>query len=268
MRHALFVPPFDGLAEPDAMVELAQAAEEAGWDGLFVWDHLLYAAPVRDILDPYVCLGAVAATTSRLVIGPMVTPLSRRRPAVLARQVMSVERLSRGRMVLGLGLGDDGGPGGELSGFGEVTDAATRARMLDEGLDVVRGLLSGELVDHVGESYCARGVQFQPASQREGGVPIWLAARWPNPRPLRRAARADGVVVIQMPDPSHVAHLRDVIAGEGADLDHFDIVVLRHDGDDALAWERSGVTWLMTRIGPNGIERDAAMALARRGPVT
>ncbi len=269
MRHALFVPPFDGLAEPDRLVELAVVAEEAGWDGLFLWDHLLfpYGEGVRDVLDPYVCLGAIAAATSRLVLGPMVTPLVRRRPAVLARQALTVERLSRGRLVLGLGIGDDAEPGLELSRFGDLVDARERGRALDEGLVVLRGLLSGEVVDHDGEFYRARDVSFQPTSLRPGGIPIWLAARWPNRPPIRRAARFDGVVVIGLPGPSAVDELRTQLSGAGADLGSFELVALRTEGDDASAWSRAGVTWLMTLIGPFGIVAGDAVALARRGPM-
>ncbi len=266
MRHALFVPPFDGLAEPDRLVELAVAAESSGWDGLFLWDHLLYSAPVRDVLDPYVSLGAIAAATSRLVIGPMVTPLARRRPAVLARQALSVERLSRGRLVLGLGLGDDAGPAGEFSSFGDESDPAVRAAMLDEGLGVLAGLLSGETVRHSGPHYVVRDVALRPAPERTGGIPLWLAARWPHRRPLRRAARHDGVVVIQMDDPADLVPLRDELARAGADLATFDVVVQRTPGDDASRWAAGGVTWLMTRVGPYRIDVDEAMSLARCGP--
>jgi alkanesulfonate monooxygenase SsuD/methylene tetrahydromethanopterin reductase-like flavin-dependent oxidoreductase (luciferase family) len=146
-QRGLFVPPFDALADPRVVADLAVDAEAAGWDGFFVWDHLLYAEPVRSIADPWICCAAVAARTSRMVLGPMVTPLSRRRPHVLARQAASLDLLSGGRLVLGFGLGDDGSVG-ELSRFGEETDAKTRAAMLDEGLDLLAGLLSGDRVQH------------------------------------------------------------------------------------------------------------------------
>lgn len=266
MRHALFLPPFDGLADPERLVEVAVRAEAAGWDGFFLWDHLLYSEPVRDILDAYVCLGAVAAATSTIALGPMVTPLIRRRPQVLARQALTVDRLSHGRLVLGLGIGDDGGPGGELSGFGEVVDAKTRGRALDEGLEVLTGLLSGATVRHDGEFYRAMDVTFSPTPVRPGGIPIWLAARWPHRVPVRRAARHQGVVVIQMDDPAYVADLRRELEGAGADLAHFDVAVLRREGDDPDAWAAAGVTWLLTRVGPYHLTYDDALAVATAGP--
>jgi alkanesulfonate monooxygenase SsuD/methylene tetrahydromethanopterin reductase-like flavin-dependent oxidoreductase (luciferase family) len=265
MRHALFVAPFDGLADPHRIVQLAQAAEASGWDGFFLWDHLLYGPRVRDILDPYICLAAVAAATSTIEIGPMVTPLVRRRPAVLARQAVTLDLLSHGRLVLGLGIGDDGV--GELSSFRDTVDAPTRGRMLSEGLEVLTRLLSGEPVDHDGEFYRASGdIAFQPTAARDGGIPVWLAGRWSNPAPIRRAAKYQGIVVIQMPSPDDMSELKRQLVAAGADLDHFDIVMLRTAGDDANAWANAGVTWLMTQLGPFNLDFDEALARASAGP--
>ncbi len=268
MRHALFVPPFDGLADADHLIELARLAETAGWDGFFLWDHLLYDAPVRDILDPYTCLGALAHATSMMQLGILVTPLVRRRPQVVARQAVTLDRLSHGRLVLGFGIGDDGGPGGELSAFGEVVDARERGRQLDEGLDVLTGLLSGRTLTHDGEFYRAMNVAFSPTPVRESGIPVWIATRWPHRAPLRRAARYQGVVVIQMTDPADVAILRDRLREDGADLERFEIVVLASEGDDARAWADAGVTWLLTRVGPYELTFEGARSRVSTGPPT
>jgi alkanesulfonate monooxygenase SsuD/methylene tetrahydromethanopterin reductase-like flavin-dependent oxidoreductase (luciferase family) len=265
MRQALFLPAFDGMADPNRVVQLAQAAEASGWDGFFLWDHLLYGPRVRDILDPYICLAAVAAATSTIEIGPMVTPLVRRRPAVLARQAVTLDLLSHGRLVLGLGIGDDGL--GELSSFRDTAHAVTRGRILSEGLDVLTQLLSGEPVDHDGEFYRASGgVTFKPTSVRDGGIPIWLAGRWPHPAPIRRAAKYQGIVVIQMPSPNEMSELKRRLVEAGANLNHFDIVMLRTAGDDASAWADAGVTWLMTQLGPFDLDFDEALERASAGP--
>lgn len=266
MRHALFLPAFDGLADPRRLIEVAQCAEAAGWDGFFLWDHLLYSEPVGDILDPYVCLGVIAAATRTIALGPMVTPLVRRRPQVLARQALTLDHLSNGRLVLGLGIGDDGGPGGELSGFGEMVDARTRGRQLDEGLEVLTALLSGDEVRHQGEFYRAMDVTFRPTAVRPDGIPIWLAARWPHRRPVRRAARYQGVVVIQMDGPAAMPELRAELAASGAAMDSFDVVVLGHEGDSAAAWAAAGVTWLLTQVGPFHVTYEAALGVAAAGP--
>jgi alkanesulfonate monooxygenase SsuD/methylene tetrahydromethanopterin reductase-like flavin-dependent oxidoreductase (luciferase family) len=265
MRQGLFFPPFDGVADPHRLVELAKAAETGGWDGLFLWDHLLYDGDVTRILDPYISLAAIASATTTIQLGAMVTPLIRRRPQVLARQAVTLDLLSRGRLILGLGIGDDGDVG-ELSKFGEMTDAKERGRALSEGLDVLTGLLSGERVHHVGEHYRADGVTFQPTPAREGGIPIWLAARWPNPVPIRRAAHYGGVFVIQMNDPADVAALQRRLTDEGADLEHFDIVISGALGDDPSPWARAGVDWFLSWIGPYHLDFDEVHEMIVEGP--
>jgi alkanesulfonate monooxygenase SsuD/methylene tetrahydromethanopterin reductase-like flavin-dependent oxidoreductase (luciferase family) len=180
----------------------------------------------------------------------MVTPLIRRRPHVVARQAVALDLLSKGRLVLGFGIGDDGDVG-ELSKFGEVLDAKERGAMLSEGLEVLTGLLSGEPVHHVGEHYRADGVTFLPTSARAGGIPIWLAARWPNAAPIRR-----------------VAALRQQLTDAGADLDHFDVVVSGFIGDDPSPWAKAGVDWFLSWIGPYHMDFDEVREMIVEGPRT
>ena len=130
MRAGLTLPIFDGLADPRLLADLAATAEQAGWDGVFVWDHVVYRSPVRAATDPWIATAAMAARTERVALGPMVTPLARRRPQVVARQAVALDHLSGGRLVLGVGLGLDRS-GGELSRFGEELDDRRRAAMLD-----------------------------------------------------------------------------------------------------------------------------------------
>src|SRR4051812_23640585 len=133
VRSGLSLPIFDELADPRLLAELAAAAEEAGWDGVFVWDHVYYRPPVTSVTDPWTALACIAMSTETVLLGPMVTPIARRRPHVLARQAVAVDVVSGGRLVLGAGLGLDAS-GKELSRFGEEVDDRTRAAMLDEGL--------------------------------------------------------------------------------------------------------------------------------------
>jgi alkanesulfonate monooxygenase SsuD/methylene tetrahydromethanopterin reductase-like flavin-dependent oxidoreductase (luciferase family) len=264
--RGLFVAPFDALAEPNVLADLAVEAEKAGWDGFFVWDHLLYSPPVRAIADPWVCCAAIAVRTTSLRFGPMVTPLSRRRPHVLARQAVSLDRLSGGRLVLGFGLGDDGDVG-ELSRFDEEAEARVRAAQLDEGLDLLRELLSGKRVDHDGVHFAARDVQFLPTPTSPEGIPFWIGGRWPNAAPLRRAARFQGAFVISLPGPEGLAQVREALAAarEGG-LAGFDVVVELPPGEDAGPWADAGATWLLTRVGPYEIDLDEARRVVRAGP--
>jgi alkanesulfonate monooxygenase SsuD/methylene tetrahydromethanopterin reductase-like flavin-dependent oxidoreductase (luciferase family) len=273
MKHALFMPPFDGLADVERMADLAVLAEETGWDGFFVWDHLRYGAPVRDILDPYTCLAVMAARTSRITLGPMVTPLIRRRPQVVARQAVTLDHLSKGRLVMGFGIGDDY-PGGELACFGELTDVVERGRAFNEGLAIFRGLTSGEEVNITGEFLMAEDVAFQPAAYRPEGIPVWTACRWPNTAPLRRAASQQGVMVIHITEPEQIAELKTKLSEFGADLDHFDIVhwgqrdekMIYREDERYERWAQAGVTWFLTGPGPYNLVYDEVREYVAAGP--
>ncbi|HTW18849.1 MAG TPA: LLM class flavin-dependent oxidoreductase [Mycobacteriales bacterium] len=264
MRHGLFFPAFEGLADPWVVVDVARRAEAAGWDGIFLWDHLLYE-DIAEISDPWIVLAAVATATERIQLGAMVTPLTRRRPAVLARQAVALDQLSGGRLILGFGLGDDGRVR-ELSSFGEVVEPRVRAERLDEGLAVVTGLLSGAEVSHRGTHFAADRVRFQPVAARPGGIPIWLAARWPHRAPMRRAAHYDGLFTIQLPGPQEVAEVRRRIVDERGTLDGFDIVCQGGPDVDPAPRAAAGATWWLTQYGPYGIEPDRLLELASAGP--
>ncbi len=172
MKRAIDVPPFGELADPRVLAELASAAEERGWDGFFVWDHILHRSPARAIADPWVALAAIACATSTLRIGPMVTPLSRRRVQKLARETVTLDILSSGRLTLGVGLGS--ARNDEFEPFGEVTDPRERARLLDNGLTDLARYWSGD---------------FEPVPVQRPRIPVWVAGGWPYRRPVERALR-------------------------------------------------------------------------------
>ncbi|MBO1767419.1 LLM class flavin-dependent oxidoreductase [Allobranchiibius sp. GilTou38] len=258
-RRGLFVAPFDALADPRVVGDLAASAEAAGWDGFFLWDHLQYGDRVEAIADVWTCCAAVAMRTERLLFGPMVTPLARRRPQVLARQAASLAVLSGGRFVLGLGLGDDGL--GEFSAFGDETDPRVRGRMLDEGLEVLSALLSGDPVDHDGPHYAARDVRLRPPAT----VPIWLAGRFGNRAPARRAARYDGFFVIGLDGPEDLdevtADLGRHDPGPG-----FDVVLDLRPEQDPAPWLDRGASWVLTRIGPFDLDLADVRRIVEAGP--
>lgn len=264
MRHGLFLPAFDELADPERLAGLAASAERAGWDGFFLWDHVLYPGPVVDILDPWICLALVAEHTGTIRLGPMVTPIARRRPVVLARQAATLDVLSHGRLVLGFGLGDDSA--GEFSRFGDEPTPVARAALLDEGVPLVRQLIRGDAVEHGGPNYQAAGVRLLPRSPQPGGPPIWLGARWPRRAPIRRAAAYDGVIAIHLQEPRDVVSLREVVAAAGADMDRFEIVVVGSPGQDHRPWRDAGVTWWLTQFGPYELVAAAVQRTAEEGP--
>jgi alkanesulfonate monooxygenase SsuD/methylene tetrahydromethanopterin reductase-like flavin-dependent oxidoreductase (luciferase family) len=192
VRYGVHVPNMWEYGDPRVIAELAELAEESGWDGFFVWDHVLYdLGEAPDVCDPWIALAAASACTRRVRLGTIITPLARRRPWKLAREVASLDALSRGRAVLGVGLGDP--PDAEFEAFGEDADPIVRRGKLDEGLELLLRFWSGERVDFAGEHYTVSGVRFRPTPQ-QARVPIWVGGNWPNKRPFRRAARMDGVM--------------------------------------------------------------------------
>jgi alkanesulfonate monooxygenase SsuD/methylene tetrahydromethanopterin reductase-like flavin-dependent oxidoreductase (luciferase family) len=148
MRFGMNVPPFGDFADPKALAELAQQAEAAGWDGFFIWDHIMFDPTFHPITDPWIGLTAVALHTSRIRLGTMVTPLARRRPWKVARETVALDLVSKGRFILGVGLGDP--VQWDYGFFGEQIDAKIRAKQLDESLEILTGLWSGEPFSYQG----------------------------------------------------------------------------------------------------------------------
>jgi len=261
VRHAVFLPIFGELADPRAVACVAVAAEGSGFDAVFVWDHMAYRPPVVDVADPWVTMAAAAVATESVRIGPMVTPLPRRRPWKLAREVTTLDHLSGGRVTLGVGLGGD--PGRELSALGEELDPRRRAVLLDEGLDVCVALWSGQEVHHRGDAFVVDGLRFGPAPVQRPHPPVWVAGRWPNRAPLRRAARYQGYFPVQVDDPDQLAEL---VADLPPTAPGFDVAVAGPAGRDPRPFAAAGATWWLTGFSPFEVTLDEAMAVARAGP--
>ena len=200
------MPLFDALADPAVVARLCVEAEEAGWHGAFVWDNLRFQEPVVDVADPWITLAAMATATKRIRLGPMVTPLARRRPVKVARESATLDRLSGGRLTLGVGLGNDRFAS-EYSITGEELDDRRRASMLDESLEILAAAWSGELVHHRGEHYTVDGMRFLPRPVQRPGVPVWVAGYYGKPRPMRRAARHQGFFPIELDHPAQLAEI-------------------------------------------------------------
>ncbi|AQZ61277.1 luciferase [[Actinomadura] parvosata subsp. kistnae] len=265
LRSRLWLPLFDGLADPLTVARLAADAEEAGWDGCFVWDHLHWRPPVRQVADPWIALAAIATATERLRLGPMVSTLARRRPAKVARETATLDRLSGGRLVLGVGLGSDRF-GGELSRTGEQLDDRRRGRMLDESLTILAAAWSGEPVRHRGEHYTVDGIAFLPRPVQRPGVPVWAAGFPGNVRPMRRAARLDGFFPANLEHPDQLAEVVATLAGLRPDADGpYEIVVGLPAGTDPLPYAAAGATWWLPEFYP-GVRLDTVRGVLRDGP--
>lgn len=277
LSYGIFLPPFAEFAEPGRLVALAQEAEAAGWDGVFLWDHVLEGSGLA-VADPFVVASAMAQATTRVRLGMLVTPLARRRPWVFARQTATLDQLSAGRLVVGVGLGHDNR--GELSSFsGEVLDPRERAGVLDESLRVLELFWTGEPVDFDGDYLRVHSAAFLPAPVQRP-LPIWVACRLPNRRPLSRAARYQGCFPIfdtgeaipPPPESAQVAELRSELLERGArsDIDLIcrgDSTLLADGGAPGRLreLERAGMTWWLESFAPGHPPEDV-MRVARLGP--
>jgi alkanesulfonate monooxygenase SsuD/methylene tetrahydromethanopterin reductase-like flavin-dependent oxidoreductase (luciferase family) len=283
VRYGLNVPIFGEYGDVRLLAELAVEAERAGWDGFWVWDHIQWSGeddgePREPSVDTTVALTMIAAATTRLRLGPMVLPLARRRPWKVARELATLDHLSGGRVTVGVGLGSP--PSLEFSDFGEDADSRVRAEKLDEGLEVLAGLWTGEQYTHDGRHYRLTEVELLPAPVQRP-VPIWVGGTWPGSRaPFRRAARFDGVhpLLVSVPlaeQPDAIRDLVTYIKGHRTDPDApFDVaygVDTAGDGSgadqDAVAvFAAAGVTWWMEPISAYRASFEECRDRIRRGP--
>lgn len=272
MKYGVYLPNFGPFSNARTLATFAKQAEDAGWDGFFIWDHV--ARPVKlPIIDPWIGLSAVAIATRKIRLGPMVTPIARRRPWKLARETVSLDHLSNGRLIFGAGLGSSGGSAVEWSHFGEEGNLRVRARMLDEGLDILNGLWSGEPFDYHGEHFKIGESQFLPTPMQFPHIPIWIGGTLPKKAPLKRAARWDGIfpIVPNQEQPLHVliTQLMEAVAfieTQRQDIDSpFDVVYRGKptSGDDiaksaemVAPFAAAGATWWLEDISPRRFNKD------------
>jgi alkanesulfonate monooxygenase SsuD/methylene tetrahydromethanopterin reductase-like flavin-dependent oxidoreductase (luciferase family) len=263
MQFAIDLPPFGPFSDPKLVADLAHEAEEAGWTGFFLWDHINYklenAAPPLAIGDPWIALAAMAVRTSAITLGTMVTPLPRRRPWKLARETVTLDHLSGGRLVLGVGLGSDGD--GEYSDFGETSEPRVHGAMLDEALAVLTRLWSGEEVTYQGQHFQLSAVHFLPTPVQTPRIPIWVAGIWPHKRPFRRAAQFDGVYPQQRGGTLTPEDYRELVAfiqSQRTQTTPFEVLTRgRTSGSDHAAdaahvatYGDAGVTWWLEQFRP------------------
>jgi alkanesulfonate monooxygenase SsuD/methylene tetrahydromethanopterin reductase-like flavin-dependent oxidoreductase (luciferase family) len=279
MQYGLYFPNFGRFGDPDLVVEMAVRAEEAGWDGIFPWDHIQIGHWAGPVLDPWITLAAIAAATERVRLGPMVTPLARRRPSKLARETVTLDHLSKGRLVLGVGLGAPSDV--DFANFGDALEDRVRAEQLDEGLDLLASLWTGEVVNHDGVHHRAIDAKFLPTPAQRPRIPIWVGGMWPKKPAFRRAARWDGVCPIMAPDedggyvpmtPGRITEIIAFVRSQRATSDPFDVAVIgssfpAYEDDPPADFAAVGATWWMESLGfPTEIPLDAWLDHVAAGP--
>jgi alkanesulfonate monooxygenase SsuD/methylene tetrahydromethanopterin reductase-like flavin-dependent oxidoreductase (luciferase family) len=243
--------------DPRLLVDLACRAESSGWDGLFVWDHVAYRELGWAVADPHMSVAAIAARTSRIRVGVLIAALARRRPWKFAREMATLDVLSEGRLVVGVGLGSRE----EFAAFGEDPDPGRRHELVDEGLDIVCGLWSGEPFSYEGHHYHVAESLFAPSPIQQPRPPIWIGGRWPTRRSFRRAARFDGVFPTfegvghaERPTPEQLKVAVDYTQSHRIDqATAFDVVIEGQSGgqdhDLVSAYQEVGVTWWIEKLG-------------------
>lgn len=273
IKFGLYLPNFGALGDARVLADLAQEAESVGWDGFFLWDHIAWwdedSNRTEDVVDPWIALTAIAMNTQTIRIGTTVTPLPRRRPWKLARETVSLDRLSNGRLILsvGIGLGE-----AEWDNLGEETDLVVRGKMLDEALEILPGLWSGEPFDYDGQYYQLKQAQFLPRPVQKPRIPIWVGGFYPNKVPMRRMARQDGMFpIIPSEGAERLEQFQDAVNFVQEERQNvgltgsFDIVCMGiTPGDDATvakervkAFAEQGATWWLELVMPEFFGFDA-----------
>ncbi|MDH4212616.1 MAG: LLM class flavin-dependent oxidoreductase [Candidatus Thorarchaeota archaeon] len=282
MKYGINIPNFGQFGDINTLVEIGSEVEDAGWDGFFIWDHLLVFKQEDMVLpfaDPWIALTAIACNTKRIRLGPLVTPLPRRRPWKVAREALSLDHISKGRLTLGVGIGAP--PEIEFEYFGEESDARVRAQKLDESLDILTGLWSGEPFSYNGNHYHLETMTFLPKPKQTPRIPIWVGGSVPFKAPFRRASRYDGVAPVhsKWPQPITTKHLQkilQIVQSERGNLNNYDVVVCgetsgvdsHKDTERVTPWIDSGANWWLEDINDLRAEIVVLRDRIRAGPPT
>jgi alkanesulfonate monooxygenase SsuD/methylene tetrahydromethanopterin reductase-like flavin-dependent oxidoreductase (luciferase family) len=255
--------------DPATLVELAVLAERHGWHGFALWDHLQFTVEMQlDLHDPFTVLGAAAHATERISLGTLVTPLARRQPWEVAKQLVTLDHLSRGRAFLGVGLGEP--PDADFAAFGLDDDAVVRAERLDEALDLVGDLIAGKAVGHSGRHWQV-AAQLKPPSVQRPRPPVYVAGVWPHRRPLLRAARWDGYCPIGVDEPVTAEATTAAVsqlAEAGAPIDAgFEVFAFAFPGGPSpQEYADAGATWIVASVWPESGWQDDLRAQILEGP--
>ncbi len=231
MKYGLYFPnygEFFGYAENYKI--LANLAEENGWDGLFIWDHILISKKnPPPMVDPWVALTVIATNSTKIKLGTTITPLARRRPWKVARETASIDHLSKGRLILSVGLGEPVRI--EYGSFGEETNKKILGEKLDESLDILQGLWSGKFFEYEGKHYTIEKLKFLPRSYQQPRIKIWVGGQWPFRKPFIRGAKFDGMFPLKkgFEDPLNdedITQIHDFIKEQRGSMDNYDLVCL------------------------------------------
>jgi alkanesulfonate monooxygenase SsuD/methylene tetrahydromethanopterin reductase-like flavin-dependent oxidoreductase (luciferase family) len=283
MKYGLDLASAGPAGDARTMGELAHIAEKSGWDGVFLEDYIIWQShPDVPTYDPWITLAAMAMRTQRVRLGTLVTPIARRRPWKLAQELVTLDHLSNGRMILGVGLGDTGESiESDLSfaRFGEMMDPKQRARMLDEGIEIITRVWDGEPFSFDGEFYKIHAVQILPRPLQQPRIPIWVGGGYPNRGPVARALRWDGSCMYKQEghwmQPEDVRALRERVIAQRGTIEGYDIAVggapRWEDENKQRAYLESvageGITWWHEYVPPDVGDFEVQRKMIERGPL-
>ena len=278
LRYGLYVPNFGKSADPMVLSDIAREAEKCGWDGFFLWDHLVEWTRRVLIYDSFTTLAAIATKTNRIRIGTTVSPLPRLKPWSVARQTVSLDRLSNGRMVLGVGLG--GEESCDYNRFGEVEDRRVLAEKLDESLNVITGLWTGKPFSHNGKHYHLGSSVFLPTPVQRPRIPVWVAGFWPRKAPFRRAAKWDGIIPLLYPGelmrPDDLARAVEYVRSIRSNNAPFDVANIgwttgidrKKNAEKVNSYAEAGMTWWLESLYTKRDSPEKMRERIRLGPPT
>lgn len=275
-NFAIYLPNYGIPGGVSSLIQMGELAEECGWDGFFVWDHIAPSLTETFVVfDPWVTLAAVATRTEKIRIGTTVTPIARRRPWKLARETVTLDHLSEGRLILAVGLGSS--PDAEFARFGEDPDARVRAQKLDEGIEILLGLWSGEPFSFAGKHFKVDDVTFLPKPVQSPRIPLWVGGSWPHKAPFKRAARYDGVFPLfagyERPlNPKEIEQIVAYVSSQRESEKDFEVVTIGITSGDTAenAYVRelidAGATWWLECFWPGRAPLDEMFEIIKRGP--
>lgn len=269
-KYGLYVPNFGKASHPETLAELAREAEKSGWDGFFLWNHLLEWDKRLPIYDSFTSLAAIALKTNRIRIGTTVTPLPRLKPWEVARETVSLDHLSRGRLTLGVGLGTK--ESCDYERFGESADNKTLAEKLDESLRIISGLWTGRPFSYQGKHYHVQKTCFLPTPLQKPRIPTWVGGFWPRKAPFIRATNWDGVIPLKLPEellePDDLRSIVSYVRNRSATKAEFDFVNigwttgnLEAIRDKVARFVEAGMTWWLESL---YTKRDSPEEMRRR----
>jgi alkanesulfonate monooxygenase SsuD/methylene tetrahydromethanopterin reductase-like flavin-dependent oxidoreductase (luciferase family) len=273
LRYGLFLPDFGRAAHPRALVDLAGEAEDYGWDGFFLWDHMVEWNRRSPVYDAFTCLAAIATKTKHIRIGTAVTPIPLLKPWIVARQTITLDHLSNGRLILGVGLG--GKESCDYERFGEQGDNRVLAEKLDESLDIIVGLWSGKPFRYSGKHYLLKDPVFLPHRIQKPRIPIWVAGYWPRKGPFRRAAKWDGVIPLRYPgnllEPEELRTVVEYIKRLRGNADDFAVAIIgstrnRRAVEKVEGFANAGMTWWFENLYTKRDSLNSTRKRIRLGP--